>query len=137
MSFRSWLVAWAVVTLMGHAIIWQWFRIDRLSECLELSHQARRLESEQVRDLMFAFQNAKIEKESVSVRAYVEGVVRGFSDEEHYAQIWHDGYDRATAVEAMVKKLDMEEPIPDKKVERKVSPVGRTKPTLPDNSLSF
>lgn len=93
-------VALCAATLVCHYGIHQHNQIKSLQLQVQLSDKARDIESDEVRDLMYALQASRTESESKATQGYVAGLIEFQSKPEHYTGVWHDGYDRGTEVEA-------------------------------------
>jgi hypothetical protein len=100
-------VCWVfVVFALFQFVIFQNYQISRLDQEIRLAQQARQIESDQIRDLMYALSNAKVEQESIGNRQFVAGVIESVTKANHYAEIWHNGYDRGTANQQYADNLD-------------------------------
>ncbi|MDF2421381.1 MAG: hypothetical protein OPY06_00015 [Nitrosopumilus sp.] len=108
MKNLPWILAICTGTLAGHSYIHQQHRIHILEQNLSLSDQARKIDSDQIRDLFYANQQLNAEKESISTRSYVSGVASVIDNKEHFDKIWHDGYDRGTEVQMLAYKSEEE-----------------------------
>jgi hypothetical protein len=100
MKSMPWIIVVCVATLAGHVCIYQNNRIETLKQTADLSEKARKIESDQVRDLFYALRETKAQNETIAVQSFVAGVVDTLKREPEYQKIWHDGYDRGTEVQA-------------------------------------
>lgn len=100
MKNAPWIIALVcVTTLAGHVIIGQQNRIQKLQMATELSDKARTIDQDQIRDLLYAVNQLKTEKESLATQYFVSGAVSVLEDKERFQGIWHDGYDRGAEVQ--------------------------------------
>lgn len=99
MKQLPWIIAVCATTLAGHMYLYSTSRIEMLEGTVELSEKARRIESDQVRDLMYVLQQEKQENSVIESRAFVAGVVDALQRPDHHQKIWHDGYDRGAEVQ--------------------------------------
>ncbi len=117
MKSIPWILLVCVGTLAGHVGIYQHNQIETLKQSATLSDQARRIESDQVRDLMYALRESQGRNEAIAVQSFVAGVVDTLKREPEYQKIWHDGYDRGTEVQSEIFAVKAKEPqvLPPKK----------------------
>lgn len=94
-----WFVVVCVVTISVHIQIHTHNRTLILEESVKLVEQARKIEHDEVRDLMYMLQDEKGRSESVATTSFVAGVVDTLNRPEYYQEIWHSGYDRGTEVQ--------------------------------------
>ena len=80
-----------VVIAAQEAYIW------RLEMDARLDRQIHKLDSDQIRDLFFAAQQAQAALEGEKTRAFLAGLSEAQSKPE-LTQVWHAGYDRGQAV---------------------------------------
>jgi len=99
MKSMPWFIVVCVVTLFGHAHIYTSNQTKMLKENVKLTEQARQIEHDEVRDLMFALQEERGKNEVVAAQSFVAGVVDTLNRPDHYQEIWHSGYDRGTEVQ--------------------------------------
>jgi len=104
MKQLPWIIAVCAMTLAGHVYLDSTQRIEVLKGNVELSEKARSIESDQIRDLMYALQQEQQENSIIEARAFVSGVVDSLKRPDHYQKIWHAGYDRGTEVQMMAEQ---------------------------------
>lgn len=94
-------IPWIITIICIGAYFYQQNYIEILKENLLITNQARKIDADQIRDLLFANQQLCAENESIATRSYVSGVVSVINNKEHFEEIWHDGYDRGTEVQML------------------------------------
>jgi hypothetical protein len=100
-------VCWVLVVFaIFQFAIFQNYEINRLHQEIRLAQQAKQIDSDQIRDLMYTLTNSKMEQESIGNRQFVAGVVEAVTKPDHYSEIWHNGYDRGTAIQQYADSLD-------------------------------
>lgn len=99
MKALPWIISVICVASGIHSYIFHQNQIELLKQTVILSEKARSIESDQVRDLMYALQTQQSEQETTATQNYVAGIVESLKRTEHYEQIWHDGYERGTEVQ--------------------------------------
>jgi hypothetical protein len=92
-SFR-WRVA-AVAALFFMAFLF--WRNAALEQEIAFLNQARRIDGDQIRELMYAVQIAGQQTEGDRTRAYLAGLSDAHNRPELNA-VWHSGYDRGMSV---------------------------------------
>lgn len=112
MKALPWFVIVCAITLVGHVYIASSNQTNRMKQELELSEKARRIESDQVRDLMFVLQEKQNDAQNVASRNFVAGAIDAMQRKDHYDKIWHAGYDRGTEVQRLADAT--KPPYPDK-----------------------
>lgn len=83
----------ALVVLVGY----QAWRAEQKEAEIRFLMQARRIDADQIRELMHAAALSNQALEGEKTRAYLAGVTQAQVAPE-LRQIWHEGYDRGTAV---------------------------------------
>lgn len=83
-------------------IVAQWTEITSLRRELRLLQTARTINQDQVAELTYTLQQMRTEQTVSGQKDYVAGIVAALTqpNENLYGAIWHDGYDRGTAVQA-------------------------------------
>lgn len=105
MKHLPWIVLVIVVALLGHFCINQSNQIAQLKQNLNLTRESLTIESNQVRDLMYALRQSENEKNSVSTQSFVAGVLDAMQRQDHYQEIWHDGYNRGSEVQLSLDQI--------------------------------
>lgn len=108
MKTLPWIIVICIATLAGHSYIHQKSQIDSLEQNLSLSSQARTIDADQIRDLLYTVQKLNTEKESISTKSYVAGVASVLDNKEHINKIWHDGYDRGADTQMLAYKKELD-----------------------------
>jgi hypothetical protein len=106
MKDNFWAMALLITVALGlQVMFFQYQQIDSLKQDLALTQKAKEIEQDQSQDLMYQLTQAKLENESLATKYFVAGVVEAVSKPDRYAEIWHAGYDRGTAVQADAELL--------------------------------
>jgi hypothetical protein len=115
-SYRSfnlnpWVLAFcvSVFVLMLQIVVGQYIAISGLRQDNAFHKQARGIESETIRDLMYELDQVKTESELRYHRGYVSGIVDTVNRPDYYTQIWHSGYSRGAEVQQYADALDEKE----------------------------
>jgi len=109
MKSMPWIVVVCVTTLAGHVLIQNHSRVKLLEETVKLSEQARKIEHDEVRDLMYALQQEKGNNEAIAMKSFVAGVVDNMKRPDYYNEIWHAGYDRGSENQKYADSIKPEE----------------------------
>ena len=100
MKDNFWAMTLLVTVALGlQVMLFQHQQIDSLKQDLALTQKAKEIEQDQSQDLMYQLTQAKLEDKSLATKYFVAGVVEAVSKPDRYAEIWHAGYDRGTAVQ--------------------------------------
>ena len=91
MRFNRILVA-TLIVLIG-LLVRQSFTIIWQQEDIRLLEQARKIDADQIRDILFAAQQAQTMIEGEKTRAYMAGFTQAQTKPD-LTQLWHSGYDR-------------------------------------------
>lgn len=94
----------ALLVLGGY----QAWRAEQKEAEIRFLIQARRIDADQIRELMHAVTLSRQTIEGEKTRAFLAGVTQA-QVEPALSQIWHEGYDRGTAVAMEGKQNDREE----------------------------
>jgi hypothetical protein len=104
---RAWFLLFlSVVLMLAQVALSQYLELSRLRTADSVNNSATRISDEQIRDLMYELQQARITEEAEKTRWFVAGVVAATSRPDYYNEIWHAGYDRGQAVQAQANALD-------------------------------
>ena len=99
--------SFVIVFFCVQAIILQQHHILLLQHECQLRVKAAEIETAQCDDLEFQLAQMRLTKEITDVKQYVTGVVAAISNPEHYAEVWHAGYDRGTVVQQYADQLEI------------------------------
>jgi hypothetical protein len=100
MKYNPWATALMITVALGlQVILFQHQQISSLRDDLRLSQRAKDIETDQSIDLMHQLTQAKLENSTLATKYFVAGVVEAVSKPDRYAEVWHAGYDRGTAVQ--------------------------------------
>lgn len=89
----------AIVTLAGHYALNAQRHMTHSEFLLKAAEQKEKIQTDQIRELIADLQNAKQKNDSMRTEGYVAGVSDAVNKPDHYMAIWHNGYDRGTAVQ--------------------------------------
>jgi hypothetical protein len=108
MTFSEFL---AVITCCLSLVLLQitinsWFDANRLRDELRITKEAMKIADDQIRDITYELQQARVADEADHTRWFVAGVVSAAERPEYYNEIWHAGYDRGSAVQAAANELE-------------------------------
>jgi len=104
---------WTIATIFCAQVIFAMYLDNsRLRFRLEISEKTKSITEDQVNELMYNLYSMKIEKESISSKSYIAGIVDSIKEKDNYSSIWHDGYNRGGMVAkyALEIKEDSSEP---------------------------
>lgn len=82
--------------LLVQGIFFQNSRIHSLNQEVRLNIESNKIESDQVRDLLYQLSQAQLEHKTIETKSYVEGVVSALTNPKPMSEIWHAGYDRGS-----------------------------------------
>lgn len=86
-------------SLILHYGIYLHWKIDYQTQEIFLMEQGRKIQDDQIRDLVMASQQNDSRVESAKTEGYVAGTIDAINKKDHYNAIWHHGYDRGVAVQ--------------------------------------
>ncbi len=101
---RDWRVL-LVMGVIGAVALYQSWRVDQLVFENRLLVQAQKIDASQIRELMFIADSANRINEGEKTRAFLAGFTQAQTSPD-MRQIWHEGYDRGTAVAAENAKIE-------------------------------
>lgn len=87
------------LAFVGACLLVQSWRAEQLAFENRLLVQAQRIDASQIRELMFIADSANRVNEGEKTRAFLAGFSQAQTAPD-LRQIWHEGYDRGTAVAA-------------------------------------
>ena len=96
MKVLPWFALCIVSLCAAQFIIYQNYKIEHLNDFARFSEKARQIDQDQIRDLMYSLQNARIEKEAANTAGFVAGVIDATNRKDVYSEIWHSGYSRGS-----------------------------------------
>jgi hypothetical protein len=108
MNRKDMVIVW-IVCLLLVAIQFttgQHFEIRRLRDELRITKSAQKIADDQIRDISYELQQARVTAEADHTRWFVAGVVSAVEKPDRYTEIWHAGYDRGTEVQRVANELD-------------------------------
>lgn len=107
-SLNKWLVSIcvSVVIILAQVIVTQYSVISGLQTELFFIKSAHRLATDQIADVSYQLMCARNERDTQSMQQFVAGVVATIDKKDDYSAIWHDGYNRGTAVQQYAAELD-------------------------------
>lgn len=110
-NLNPWVLAFcaSMFVLLLQIIVSQHSAITALRQDNILHKQARDLESETIRDLMYELDQLRLSANLQHHRGYVAGVVDSVNKPDYYSEVWHSGYSRGTEVQKYVDSLDSKE----------------------------
>jgi hypothetical protein len=75
---------------------------------IRISQKAKELTDDQIDELTSAISSLRIEKEAISTRQFIAGLIESFDkDKKDYLNaLWHDGYDRGSSVMSYTIQID-------------------------------
>ncbi|NBU73213.1 MAG: hypothetical protein EBS53_17545 [Bacteroidetes bacterium] len=92
--------------MLAQIALSQHLELNRLHTATAVNNSATRISDEQIRDLMYELQQARITEEAEKTKWFVAGVVAATARPDHYNEVWHAGYDRGQSVQAQADALD-------------------------------
>lgn len=104
MKALPWIIAVCSLALAGHSWIHLQAKTESLKETVSLIDQARKIDNDQIRDLMHELRATHQITEAEKTRYFVLGALDHMHQPEHYSEIWHDGYNRGTEVQKMANE---------------------------------
>ena len=106
---RKWLIVLAVVAFLeGQLLLLQYQRNNVLQSEMSLTQQARRIDADELREVLYHLTQAKADQQASEIKNFVAGVAAAVSNPEKYQEVWHAGYDRGSAVQQYATQLDIE-----------------------------
>ena len=96
MKALPWFALGIVSLCAAQFIIYQNYKIENLNDLVRFGEKARQIDQDQIRDIMYSLQNAKIEKESANSAGFVAGIIDATNRKDVYSEIWHSGYSRGS-----------------------------------------
>jgi hypothetical protein len=110
-NLNPWVLAFcaSMFVLLLQIIVSQHSAITALRQDNILHKQARDLESETIRDLMYELDQVRLSANLQHHRGYVSGVVDSVNKPDYYTDVWHSGYSRGAEVQKYVDTLDDKE----------------------------
>lgn len=120
-NLNPWVLAASVslVILFAQVVVFQQMRISALQIDNGIHQQARKLEGETIRDLMYEMEQLRNAGDYQHQRGYVSGVVDTVNRPDYYSSIWHSGYSRGTEVQKYADALEQKETQYTKDAEQK------------------
>lgn len=101
---QPWIAFVLFAIFCSQIIIYQNYRIQILSDVVEINKKARQLDQDQIRDLMFEIQSVKSQNQSIAMTNFVAGVVDSINKKDYYSEIWHAGFSQG-----MQNQFDIDE----------------------------
>jgi len=77
---------------------------------LRAADQKEKIQDDQVRELISSLQQANQRNETMKTEGYVAGAMDVIVRPDHYMAIWHEGYDRGSAVQQDVINVSLKCP---------------------------
>lgn len=110
-NLNPWVLAFcaSMLVLLLQIIVSQHNAISTLQHDNILHQQARALESETIRDLMYELEQLQLTTNLQHHRGYVSGVIDSVNKPDYYSDVWHSGYSRGAEVQKYVDTLDYKE----------------------------
>lgn len=105
----------AVATLIGHWGLNTQQRLANQDIIIKASQTKERIQNDQINELMAGLRQSNQSLESSKTQGYIAGVTDMINRPDHYMAIWHNGYDRGSAVQQDVIKANYEglQPVPE------------------------
>jgi hypothetical protein len=100
------VIALCCLIVAVQMLVSQYIELARLRTEHRVTEAAVKLGNDQIRDLMYELQQARIADEAAKTRWFVAGAVAAAEKPDYYREIWHAGYDRGQEVQQMVESLD-------------------------------
>lgn len=94
-----------VATLAVHYGLYLNQRVYQMEMLVKLSGERERIQNDQVQELLSMTQHTNQRVESARTEGFVAGIVDGTNKPDHYQAVWHNGYDRGTAVQKDVESV--------------------------------
>jgi hypothetical protein len=100
-SREKWILfgSLAALFLMAQVLVTQHTIIAQM-------HLAQRLSDDQINDLAYQLIQRNEECERKNMQQFVAGVVATLERRDEMSAVWHDGYDRGSAVERYAAEID-------------------------------
>ena len=99
-NWAKWLVSicLSIVIILVQIIVVQWAWINHLKQNVEIVNQSNQIEKGLIQDLIIQLSNAKNDNSTIGSQQFVAGIMAAIQNPNHYAEIWHHGYDRGSNV---------------------------------------
>jgi hypothetical protein len=107
-SLNKWLVSicFSVFVILAQVIVTQYMMISHLRSQLEFNQTAHRLASDQIADMMYELDRVRSTRDTNNLQQFVAGAVTMIDRRDDFTAMWHDGYNRGTAVQQYAAELD-------------------------------
>jgi len=97
----------AIATLVGHYGLNTQRYMFYADFLLKAADQKEKIQDDQVRELVSSLQQANQRNESMKTEGYVAGAMDVIDRPDHYSTIWHEGYNRGSAVQQDVMNVSL------------------------------
>ena len=106
---KRWLIVLAAVAFLeGQLLFLQYQKNNLLQSELSLTQQARKIDSDELREVLYHLSQARSEQQTAEVKNFVAGVAAAVTNPEKYQEVWHAGYERGSAVQQYATQLDID-----------------------------
>ena len=123
----------AIATLVGHYTLNTQRHMTNMEFLLKASDTKERIQNDQIGELISGLQLANQKNESLRTEGYLAGVADVINKPDHYMAIWHQGYDRGSAVQADAMNVSMRlKPVP----ENLPTPIAEEEKNFPATTLT-
>ena len=106
-NLNPWVLAFcaSLTVILLQVIVAQHHALMTARANNDLHAQARDIEREMIRDLMYQLEQEKFGNELQQQRGYVAGVVDAVNRRDYFSEIWHSGYSRGVEVEQYANEI--------------------------------
>lgn len=109
MDRKFWIIVLAIVAVFeGQLLILQFGHARFLQTELELIQQARTIDHDELREVLYQLGQAREEQRADDVKSFVAGVAAAIASPKKYEEVWHAGYDRGSSVQQYVMQKENE-----------------------------
>lgn len=110
-DLNKWVVSIcvSVVILLVQVIVAQGVWISHLYSKTDLLLTGQDIARDQIQDLSQQLETARAISQTAGVQQFVAGVNAVTQNPGYYSEVWHDGYNRGTAVQQYAAELDKRE----------------------------
>lgn len=99
MKNNSLTIAFGALALVTTQIcIAMFFEVSSLKRELRITEKSKELAEDQIDELMYVVGTLRNEKDVVSTKQFVAGVLEAIDKKEYLSSVWHEGYDRGSNV---------------------------------------
>lgn len=103
---KSWVIFAIIVLIFGQILYYQNNQISVLREIVKLNEKSEKIDQDQIRDLIYTYQEEQNKNEEIATRNYVAGVVDCINRRDYYTEIWHEGFDSGMQNKRLIEEAE-------------------------------